>query len=82
MFFFNRKQVALPQQGRHVENNLDKLLRTYRKEELQYIIEEASNLRENATDINEAISEVEGILQRLKNLAQEVRDFINSFLKN
>ncbi|CAG2195234.1 MYOF [Mytilus edulis] len=66
-----RKQVALPQQGRHVENNLDKLLRTYRKEELQYIIEEASNLRENATDINEAISEVEGILQRLKNLAQE-----------
>ena len=69
----NRKQMSLPQQGRHVENNLDKLLRTYRKEELQFIIESATNLRENATDINEALSEVEGLLAQLRNLAQEVR---------
>ena len=64
--------MSLPQSGRHVENNLDKLLRTYRKEELQMIIESATVLRENATDINEALGEVEGILQQLKNLAQEV----------
>lgn len=64
--------MPLPQQGRHVENNLDRLMRGYRKEELQIIIEEATLLRENATDIDEALSEVEGLLARLKGLAQEV----------
>ena len=64
--------MSLPHSGKHVENNLDKLLRAYRKEELQMIIESATVLRENATDINEALGEVEGILQQLKNLAQEV----------
>ena len=66
-----RKPMSLPHSGKHVENNLDKLLRAYRKEELQMIIESATVLRENATDINEALGEVEGILQQLKNLAQE-----------
>jgi hypothetical protein len=64
--------MSLPRSGKHVENNLDKLLRAYRKEELQMIIESATVLRENATDINEALGEVDGILQQLKNLAQEV----------
>lgn len=69
---FDRKPLSLPQSGYHMENELDKNIRTYREIELKDITENAERIMNNATDINEALSEIENILERLKSLAIEV----------
>lgn len=66
-----KKPLPQPEKGYHLENDLDRSMQSYRKVELQEIIEHVNKVRENATDINEAMVEVESVLQRLKNLAIE-----------
>ncbi|CAE1313340.1 MYOF [Acanthosepion pharaonis] len=66
-----KKPLPQPEKGYHLENDLDRNMQSYRKVELQEIIEHVNKVRENATDINEAMVEVESVLQRIKNLAIE-----------
>ncbi|XP_074642408.1 myoferlin-like [Tubulanus polymorphus] len=57
--------------GQSVQNDLDRMLKTLRENELRFIRKEATKLRESATDVEEAMHEMENYLQQLKNVTIE-----------
>ena len=69
--YIHSKRLPEVEPGRHVANDLDRQLRSYREAELAYIHEEATRLRTTATDINEVLHEVENYLALLRNMAVE-----------
>ncbi|GFO37984.1 dysferlin [Plakobranchus ocellatus] len=64
-------KLATPKDGKHVSNELDKLMASNRQGQLDIIKEQASALRENATDLDEALGEVENLLAMVEALAIE-----------
>ncbi|XP_025096654.1 myoferlin-like isoform X4 [Pomacea canaliculata] len=66
-----KKPLPEPRKGVHVDNELDRLMRKQRVEELASISDMALKLRESATDVTEALSDVETYLQILNNMAIE-----------
>jgi len=77
-FAYYRQPLPEPKPGQHVPNKLDKLTQSYRRAELQTILESAAQLKDNATDVRETLNEAENFLQMLKNLAQEVNHELRS----
>jgi len=57
----------------HVENELDRYLRSYRQTELTNIAAEAAQLRDTETNIDKALTKLQRFLLTLSNLAVEVR---------
>ncbi|KAK3744089.1 hypothetical protein RRG08_018716 [Elysia crispata] len=64
-------ELSTPKDGKHVSNELDKLMATNRASQLATIKEQASTLRENATDLQEALAEVENLMAMVQNIAHE-----------
>jgi len=68
----NRKPLPQPKPSVHVENELDRYLRSYRETELTKMAADAAALRDSETNIDKALTKLERFLTTLNNLAAEV----------
>lgn len=76
--FLHYTNISLPEPvpGQQKENELDRLLRRRRIEEISNLREQAKILRESGSDVTEAIQELESMVQEIKNMTFEPQNNI------
>ena len=74
IYFLSKPSVKLsaPVDGKHVTNELDRLMMSTREQVLAQVKATAKELRESATDVALALNEVENMASMLRSIAVEV----------